>query len=367
MRKKYYLCIFDDMKIVRKILLVINLILIVGLLLTTIGGHVAPSVTVLPGLLAYGYLPMLGLNVLMAVIWMLMGRWQCLLSVAAIAARYMLIPLFFQIGGTSKIPSADEHPAMVKVMSYNVRLFRGAQQQPTSTDSNAIDFIGMVRQYNPDVLCLQEYAAPKTVRITDSLVLMGYNHYYGSHTAKTGLPYGTVIFSRMPITYVNRIDGEKLLAEMMLDGRRFRICAIHMDSYRFDAADLDEIERVSHGDMSRGDGHTLDKVKETILCHEEEWNQRIKPVVEASTMPMLLAGDLNDIPNSWLYTQIAKQMKDCFCEKGMGYSNTYNGGFPRFRIDMVFHSEGWQTLSYRRIKTEISDHYPVLTSLELVP
>ena len=84
-------------------------------------------------------------------------------------------------------------------------------------------------------------------------------------------------------------------------------------------------------------------------------------------MPMLLAGDLNDIPNSWLYTQIAKQMKDCFCEKGMGYSNTYNGGFPRFRIDMVFHSEGWQTLSYRRIKTEISDHYPVLTSLELVP
>ena len=52
MRKKYYLCIFDDMKIVRKILLVINLILIVGLLLTTIGGHVAPSVTVLPGLLA---------------------------------------------------------------------------------------------------------------------------------------------------------------------------------------------------------------------------------------------------------------------------------------------------------------------------
>lgn len=355
------------MKIVRKILLVINIILIVGLLLTTLGGHVAPSVTVLPGLLAYGYLPMLGLNVLMILVWLLMKRWECLLSIAAIGARYMLIPLFFQLGGTSKIPSADEHPAMVKVMSYNVRLFRGAQQQPTSTDSNAIDFIGMVRQYNPDVLCLQEYAAPKTVRITDSLVLMGYNHYYGSHTAKTGLPYGTVIFSRMPITYVNRIDGEKLLAEMMLDGRRFRICAIHMDSYRFDAADLDEIERVSHGDMSRGDGHTLDKVKETILCHEEEWNERIKPVVEASTMPMLLAGDLNDIPNSWLYTQIAKQMKDCFCEKGMGYSNTYNGGFPRFRIDMVFHSEGWQTLSYRRIKTEISDHYPVLTSLELVP
>lgn len=355
------------MKIVRKILLVINIILVVGLLLTTLGGHVAPSVTVLPGLLAYGYLPMLGLNVLIILIWLLMKRWESLLSIAAIGARYMLIPLFFQIGGTSKIPATDEHPAMVTVMSHNVRLFRGSQQQPTSTDSNAMEFIAMVRRYNPDVLCLQEYAAPKTVKVTDSLVLMGYNHYYGSHTAKNGLPYGTVVFSRLPITYVNRIDGEKVLAELLCDGRHFRVCAIHMDSYRFDAADLEEIERVTHGDMSRNSGHTMEKVKETILCHEEEWNERIKPVVEASTMPMLLAGDLNDIPNSWLYAQIAKLMKDTYCEKGLGYSNTYNGGFPKFRIDMVFHNEGWQTLSYRRIKTDISDHYPVFTSLELVP
>ncbi len=355
------------MKIIRKILLVINIVLIVGFLLTTLGGLVAPSVSMVPGLLAYGYLPMLGLNVLMAVVWLLMGRWQFLLSTAAIAARYMLLPLFFQIGGTAKVPPADEHPAMVKVMSHNVRLFRGSQQQPTSTDSNAREFIALVRQYEPDVLCLQEYAAPKTVKITDSLVTMGYNHYYGSHTATNGLPYGTVVFSRLPITYVNRIDGEKLLAEMMCDGRSFRICAIHMDSYRFDAADLEEIERVSHGDMSRGSGHTLDKVKETILCHEEEWLQRIKPVVTESSMPMLLAGDLNDIPNSWLYSQISDVMTDTYCEKGLGFCTTYNGGFPKFRIHMVFHSEGWQTLSYRRIKTDISDHYPVFTALVLVP
>lgn len=353
------------MKIVRKILLVINIILVIGLLLTTLGGAVAPSVSVLPGLMAYGYLPMLAANALMAIIWMLMGRWQCLLSVAAIAARYMLIPLFFQIGGTAKVPSAEEHPAMVKVMTHNVRLFRGAEVNEAKTDSNAREFIAMVRQYEPDVLCLQEYAAPQTVRLTDSLVLMGYNHYYGSHTAKNGTPYGTVIFSRMPITFVNRIDGKKLLAELMYDGRRFRICAIHMDSYRFDAADFEEMERVSHGDMSHGLEHTLAKVKETILCHEEEWNERIKSVIEASTMPILLVGDLNDIPNSWLYSQIACKMKDTYCEEGFGFCSTYNGSFPRFRIDMVFHSEGWRTLSYRRIRTDISDHYPVFTSLEL--
>lgn len=357
------------MKIVRKILLVINIILIVGFLLTTLGGAVAPSVSVLPGLLAFGYLPMLGLNVLMVLVWLLMKRWECLLSVAAIASRYMLLPLFFQIGGTAKVPAADEHPAMVKVMSHNVRLFRGSQPQITSTDSNARGFIAMVRQYNPDILCLQEYAAPKTVQLTDSLVQMGYNHYYGSNTATNGLPYGTVVFSRMPITYVSRIDGDKLLVELMHEGRSFRVCAIHMESYRFDDADLEEIERVSHGDVihSHPTGHPMEKVKETILCHEREWLQRIKPVVTGSTKPILLAGDLNDIPNSWLYAQITGEMTDTYCEKGLGYSNTYNGGAPKFRIDMVFHGEGWRTLSYRRIKTDISDHYPVFTTLELVP
>ncbi len=34
---------------------------------------------------------------------------------------------------------------------------------------------------------------------------------------------------------------------------------------------------------------------------------------------------------------------------------------------MVFHSDGINTLSYKRIKTDISDHYPILTSFELVP
>ena len=32
---------------------------------------------------------------------------------------------------------------------------------------------------------------------------------------------------------------------------------------------------------------------------------------------------------------------------------------------MVFHSKEFRTLSYKRLKTSLSDHYPVITSLEL--
>lgn len=352
------------MKVIRTILFVLNLLLAVGLLLTTLAGLVSPSRMMLPSLLAYGYLPLLAANVLMAVVWLLMRRWEFLLPVAAIAVRWGMVGLFFQVGGTVKMPDRETHPSMVTVMSYNVHLFQGRENRPELSDDNARDFLALVGRHQPDVLCLQEYAAPKTLAVTDSLVLMGYNHYYGAHTSRAGLPYGTVVFSRLPIGYVSRIDGEKLLVELLKEEQRIRVCCIHMDSYRFDATDREELERIRHGEVQQS-SRALDKVRETILSHETEWQQRIRPVVAASTVPLVLAGDLNDIPNSWLYHQIDQELRDCYRDCGIGYGHTYNGGFPQFRIDMVFHSEGLRTLSYRRIKNNMSDHYPILVAMEM--
>lgn len=355
------------MKVIRSILLIINVILALGLVATTLGDALAPSQSVVPSALAFGYLPLLAANVLMIVLWLLLRRWTWLLSAAVIVLRWGTLVTFLQLTGTSKVPPAEEHPARITLMTHNVHQFQGLQNQPQQSDSIASLFLALVDEHRPDVLCLQEYAAPKTLAVTDSLTLMGYNHYYGAHTTRGGVPYGTVVFSRLPITYVNRMDSEKLLVEMHLDGRRFRVCCVHMDSYRFDAADREEIERMRHGEVQSSSRRTLGKVKETILSHEKEWVESLRPVVTASSLPLVLAGDLNDIPGSWLYRQISHELADAYCEQGRGMSITYNGGFPRFRIDMVFHSEGLNTLSYRRLKSDLSDHYPVLTSFELEP
>ena len=366
------------MKVIRAILLILNLILALGLVASTLSDIVVPSRTILPSVMAYAYLPLLAANLVMIVLWLLMRRWTWLISVAVIVLRWSTLGFFFQLSGTSKVPTAEEHPYMVTLMTFNVHQFQGPQNQPTLSDSNAREFIKLVRQHQPDVLCLQEYAAAKTVAVNDSLVLMGYNHYYGAHTSSSGLPYGTVVYSRLPITYVNRIDSEKLLVELLKEQQKLRVCCIHMDSYRFDATDREELERMRRGEMQESSRRTLGKVKETILSHESEWTQSLRPIVTGSTLPLVLAGDLNDIPGSWLYRQIDKEMRDTFRESGRGMSITYNGGegsllpfgrdqLPRFRIDMVFHGEGINTLSYRRIKSGLSDHYPVLTSFELQP
>ncbi len=341
------------------------MVLALGLVLTTLAGAVAPSRSILPSLLAFGYVPMLAANLLMILIWVLMGRWELLLSVAAIAARWTMVPLLLQAGGTSKVPPVEEHPSRVVLMTYNVHQFQGNGKDTVSADSIAQRFIGLVRNEAPDVLCLQEYAAVRGVSVTDSLATMGYNHYFGAHTARTGTPYGTAVFSRFPITFVKRLDSEKVLVELFCEGQRMRVVCLHMDSYRLDGNE--ELGVRNEGLKTEG----MAKVKETVRCHEEEWNKTIAPVIDECATPTIVAGDLNDIPWSWLYRQFTRRLTDTFTECGSGFSSTYRIGLPdmprvplAFRIDMVFRSEGLRTLSYKRIKTPLSDHYPVLVSVE---
>ena len=92
------------MKIVRIILLIISILSALALIATTLAGVVAPSRSLLPSVLAYGFLPMLALNVVLAVVWLIMGRWEFLIPVAVIVARFSLVGLYFQVGGRSEVP-----------------------------------------------------------------------------------------------------------------------------------------------------------------------------------------------------------------------------------------------------------------------
>lgn len=352
------------MKVIRVILLILNILAALGLVATTLAGVVSPSKNILPSVLAYGYLPMLGVNILFILLWLFMGKWQFLISTAAIVSRFSFIGLFFQIGGTSTIPPAEEHPTMVTLMSYNLHNFGGPDFEASPKDSNALAFLDLLREEQPQVLCLQEYAAVSGMNITDSLELMGYNHFFGAHGDNTN-PSGTVVFSKLPITFVKKIDLQKVLVEILNGDKPFRLICAHMDSYAFDLDDHNDIEQMRHLKIDSSSRRTLSKAKETVLRHETEWNEQLLPLVSECSLPLIMAGDMNDIPSSYLYSQISNYLDDTYRDKGLGFCTTYNGSFPRFRIDMVFHSKEFSTLSYRRLKTSISDHYPVLVSLEL--
>ena len=348
----------------RNILLVFNIIAAIGFLLTTLAGVIPPSKSILPSVMAYGFLPMLLLNLLLVIAWLVMSRWEFLISAGIILIRITYIGLFFQIGGNSEVPLKSEHPEMVTLMSFNVHGFGGTSFVGTNQIRNGDAFLRLLREYDPDILCLQEYSGVPERNMTDSLKARGYVYFHGSRGG-SDRPVGTVVFSKLPINLVKDMDSQKILVDIMNGKRQFRLCCVHMDSYQFDLDDRNDTKEMTRGKIDQGSSRrTLGKGKETVLQHEKEWKELLQPVISGSTLPLLLVGDMNDIPGSWLYSQITDFLDDTYCDEGSGFCATYNGSFPRFRIDMVFHSRDFATLSYKRIKSDISDHYPVLVSIE---
>ena len=75
---------------------------------------------------------------------------------------------------------------------------------------------------------------------------------------------------------------------------------------------------------------------------------------------MLLTGDLNDLPYSYPYDQLADRLQNAWATVGTGIGTTYNGKLPALRIDQQFAGPQWEILGCR-VHREIkwSDHFPV--------
>lgn len=346
------------MKILRFILFIFNLLFAVLLIGSTLAGIVSPRKFIWFSLLSYAYLPLLLVNVGFIVLWLFMHRWGWLLSAAAIVLRISFLPLFFQLGGTADVSKPDE--SQLKVMTFNLHNFAGRNGDHPDPQHGS-EFIALVRQEQPDVLCLQEFVNPKGHAVSDTLKQMGYAYRKGVRDRRAGL----TLFSRLPITTSKDIgSGGKLYADIKKNGKAVRLVCVHLTSYHLGKGDIatpgsDSREVAA---KSKGIAH---KMGIAVRNHEDEWHRHLKPVIESTTTPLLLMGDCNDTPSSYFYHQVTQCLSDTFRERGSGMGITYHGLFPAFRIDYIFHSPTLHPLAYKRVKTDISDHYPLIAVFEI--
>ena len=74
-------------------------------------------------------------------------------------------------------------------------------------------------------------------------------------------------------------------------------------------------------------------------------------------IPVILAGDLNNIPDSYCYHQFTNSFNDSFMKKGRGRGVTYPLFGIGVRIDYQFSSKNIQVLEHTILKSNFSDHY----------
>jgi len=338
---------------------------------------------------------------LLALYWLLRQRWAALLPLAALGLAWPQVqrglPLHWaglqaRLGHYAGTPLAASQaprttrqaPNALRLLSANVRIFNVYAQLRRSDPAAPGKFIAWLAASPADVLCLQEYyQEPAGVKSADGNLFRagerlgpaaGRQVFVSkSLTNSLGAEFGLAIFSRLPIVGRGEISFGRLTQNhaMWVDvvgpGPRdtVRIFNAHLQSMSLEENDLVAAGSSRAGLESKGRGLLRRFVRgaaarawqaDTLLAH-----------IQRSPYPVLLAGDLNDLPYSYAYQRLAGPLQNAWASVGFGVGNTYHGHLPPLlRIDQQFAGPQWQVLACR-IHQEIpySDHYPVEAAYRL--
>jgi endonuclease/exonuclease/phosphatase family metal-dependent hydrolase len=236
------------------------------------------------------------------------------------------------------------------------------------------DFKNFVIEQRPEIVCLQEFFSEGTPIYSPIERLrkdMGFSNYYfesyyqpGPRNRLTGL----LIFSKY--TSVNKgkykleEEGSETFAifnDLIIGDDTVRVFNIHMASIRLQPEDIDFVVNAGQENEKDVKGHAsriYTKLKEAFLLREKQMIL-LKQVLQDSPYHVILAGDFNDTPSSYVYGQITGLLQDTFKEKGKGLGATFADRLPFLRIDYIMKCSHFKTLQYARYQTDYSDHYPV--------
>jgi endonuclease/exonuclease/phosphatase family metal-dependent hydrolase len=281
----------------------------------------------------------------------------------------------FQLSGTDG-PSQVNQP--VKIMTYNSRMFDFYNWSGLPNTPDAIfDFI---KKEDPDILCIQEYFTSERKEafypshIVARLRNLRFRHIEYSHNNKRGTGYGIATFSKFPVINKGSLPFDSsqnmsIFTDINVSGSIVRVFNNHLESIGFKEHDYNLIESLKF-EMDKKQRQGIQQIAQKMTrAFKQRSNQAeiLSRHINNSPHPVIVCGDFNDTPTSYVYRKMRGDLKDAFRESGSGLGSTYNGRLPSLRIDYIFHENEFKSYRFKRHKIDYSDHFPISTLLELNP
>ena len=346
-------------KYVAMMFLVVQVVVSVFTIVALFGGDVSPVGNTARAMLVY-VLPLLIIaNALLAIYWLVRRRWLFLcIPIVTLACCIPYIGTLYQPPFLHKGDDAAKNG--LKIATYNVAMFNRE-----TSGFMAQDILAEMRRQNVDVLCMQEYND-----------ISGDKH--NSNSYKEYFPYmavgreDMVIYSRYPITNHKALlfeesNNSAMWADIDVKGSEFRVFNVHLET-----TGINRTLRKAGQLMAQNYDVSHSRVLQAIygnymLGMMFRSGQAIEIANErnSSKYPVILCGDFNDVPYSFVYNTMLGDMVDGFRECGSGWMSTYRGGKKAVRIDCIFHDKDIKGISYYRSELTYSDHYPVFMKIEL--
>lgn len=335
------------------------------------GTYVRPEALPILSLFNYIYPFVLVINSLFCVLWLFI-KWKFLfVPLATILLGFDFIPRF--IGFSSEELPKDELKTL-KVTTYNVGSFAYETQNTSELRNRNMDSIlNIITTENPDIVCFQEYSSSKKGQQSFHRKMikdLNYEYYFAPSESKQHIS-GNVIYSKYKI---NRSGCPFPMKENFRDysfidikpwKESLRIYNVHLTSYKMTEEEKSKIGDIRSGKIS--DKETSLSVKDKLIRANIERSKDTRQIVDLlnqTKQRYILVGDMNSTPYSYTYQEFTKLTNDSFVKVGNGFSGTYNGPLPAYRIDYVFCGDGIKPLTYLCSDKTYSDHKPVTVSFE---
>jgi endonuclease/exonuclease/phosphatase family metal-dependent hydrolase len=221
-----------------------------------------------------------------------------------------------------------------------------------------------------DIVCLQEvlvYKNPSRLTLPalrEAMSNYPYTYYdfkrYNSHRQ-----FGNVVFSRYPLTNKNTIRYESQSnissqCDVQVGDQTIRLIVNHLESYGLVREDL-QFDTLSMAEIKNSSlVHKLQHAGK--LRHQQA--REVKRSIRQSPYPVVVVGDFNAIPLSYVYWKVKLGLRDCFLESSFGQlGNTIKKGPLGLRIDYILCSRKMTPIKCEVDRVRYSDHFPVCATI----
>lgn len=349
-----------------------SIALIVALLVAYVTPLIHPeNLWILP-FFGLAYPVLLFLSFVFIIYWILMRsvKWSISLLLM-VAVGYSYFFRLFAYGEETELP--ENAITSIKVLSNNVQIFDLYDEDREKKYETRDSIFSYAVSQGADVVCFQEFYNkdnPTQFQTADlfkkQFSSLDYHQRY--IYKKVGRQhFGVAMFSRLPVIskgdVIFEMEDESnynfcIYMDVVKNQDTFRVYNVHLQSFRLSRIQDDTVKT----EMVKG------MVRKLKIAYPKRADQsiRINEHIRNAPYPVIVCGDFNDTPVSFVYNQFQDHLTDAFLNCGSGIGSTYVGKLPAGRIDYIFHSPQLVSRNFVVQKRPFSDHRAVSCTVSKV-
>lgn len=353
-------------KYIRSLLLGANVLCVVLLVLCAFSVRISPEHFKL--LVAYGlsFPAYLLATLFFLVVWLIFKPRYSLISAIGLICAWPSVwtycPLNFP----------DPHPkGCIKVVSFNSKafsLFESAQNGVL--DTRSLDY---VMNSHADIICIQEAAywdGDDSKRVIARLRQLPYYD-----TLRVGKDNALGFATRFKVIRKERIASNlkehgSVAYTLVDNGDTIIVINNHFVSNNISPEDKAKYKHLVKTPSDSGMPSTLRyfvrKVGDAGVERARQAELVEKYIEQHQNCPMILCGDFNDSPISYVHHTLRRHLRDAYTMSGFGPGISYHEAGMYFRLDNILCSRHWKAYDARVESGKgSSDHYPISCYLKL--